>query len=118
MTITREQLDAGLIDFSDIDMPGSPRMDPLHPGQVLADWIDEEHMTAVDLAAAVHLPAASVAAVLSGGAPVTAPLAVRLARYFGISARFWLNLQTGYDLEIAERAEGETIAREITPRAA
>ncbi|MFZ1427035.1 MAG: HigA family addiction module antitoxin [Geminicoccaceae bacterium] len=118
MTITRAQLDAGLIDFSDIDMPGSPRMDPLHPGQVLADWIDEERMTAADLAAAVHLPMEGVAAVLSGDAPITAPLALRLARYFGTSARFWLNLQMGYELELAERNESEVIAREITPRAA
>lgn len=118
MTITREELEAGLIDFSDIDMPGSPRMDPLHPGTILGDWIDEERMTADDLAVAVHLPTDCVAAVLSGDVPITAPLAMRLARYFGTSAKFWLNLQSAYDLEVAERAEGETIAREVSPRAA
>lgn len=118
MTVTRAELDAGLIDFSDIDVPGSPRMDPLHPGQVLADWIDEERMTAVGLAAAVRLPVERIVDVLSGDAPITASLAMRFARYFRTSARFWLNLQMGYELELAERNEGETIAREVTPRAA
>ena len=42
MVITMEELRAGTIDFSDIDVPGSPRMSPLHPGEILSDWMSEE----------------------------------------------------------------------------
>lgn len=118
MTITREQLDSGMIDFSDIDLPGSPRMPPIHPGEILADWLGDAQITPSDLATAIRLPLGPVAAVLEGAAPLSAALALRLSRYFGTSPQFWLNLQAAYDLEVAELAEGETIAREVTPRVA
>ena len=53
MTITREQLERGEIDFSDIDAPGSPRMPPVHPGDVLQQWIDEDGLTDKEIAAAL-----------------------------------------------------------------
>jgi addiction module HigA family antidote len=118
MTVTREELEAGLIDFSDIDQPGSPRMDPLHPGEILGDWLREENLSAGELAEAIRVEPAHLAAVLAGTESITASLALRLARYFGTSAALWLNLQNGYDLDVAERAEGAVIAKEVSPRAA
>ena len=118
MTITREQLERGEIDFSDIDAPGSPRMPPVHPGDVLQQWIDEDGLTAEEIAEGAKVSPDLIRGLLAGRRPVTAALAMRLGRYLGTSARFWLNLQAAYDLEVAELAEGETIAREVTPRAA
>ena len=118
MTITREQLERGEIDFSDIDAPGSPRMPPVHPGDVLQQWIDEDGLTDKEIATGTKVPVEAIRSVLMGEAPVTAVLAMRLSRYLGTSARFWSNLQSAYDLEIAEIAQGEAIAREVTPRAA
>ena len=118
MTITREQLERGEIDFSDIDAPGSPRMPPVHPGDVLQQWIDEDRLTAQEIAAGTNVPLEVIRAVLAADAPVTAGLAMRLSRYLGTSARFWLNLQSAHDLEVAELAEGDAVAREVTPRAA
>ncbi|MGE3293019.1 MAG: HigA family addiction module antitoxin [Geminicoccaceae bacterium] len=118
MTITREQLDSGTIDFSDIDLPGSPRMPPIHPGEILADWLGDAQLTPSDLATGIRLPPERVTAVLQGAISLSAAFALRLARYFGTSPQFWLNLQSAYDLEVAELAEGEAIAREVSPRAA
>src|SRR4051794_12721111 len=98
MTITREQLESGAIDFSDIDLPGSPRMPPLHPGEILAEWLADAVLAPVDLAAGIHLAPEEVAAVLDGTAPLSAGMALRLARYFGTSPRFWMNLQGAYEL--------------------
>ena len=118
MTITREQLESGEIDFSDIDLPGSPRMPPLHPGEILADWLADAGIDPGELAAGIHMAPQEVAAVLGGAEPLSGVMALRLARYFGTSPQFWMNLQSAYELEVAEIAEGEAIAREVTPRAA
>lgn len=118
MTITREELESGSIDFSDVDAPGSPRMPPIRPGDSLQQWIDEDGLTAEEIAAGAKVSPDLIRGILSGQRPVTAALAMRLGRYLGTSARFWLNLQADYDLEVAELAEGETITREVTPRAA
>jgi addiction module HigA family antidote len=115
MTITREQLESGALDFSDIDLPGSPRMPPIHPGEILAEWLADAELTPRDLAAGIRLPPERLTGVLEGAASLPASLALRLARYFGTSPQFWLHLQAAYDLELAE---GEIIAREVTPRAA
>lgn len=118
MTITRGELESGSIDFSDVDAPGSPRMPPIHPGDSLQQWIDEDGLTAEEIAEGAKVSPDLIRGLLAGQRPVTAALAMRLGRYLGTSARFWLNLQAAYDLEVAELAEGETIAREVTPRAA
>lgn len=59
-----------------------------------------------------------ITAILAGGRAVTAETALRLARHFGTSPGFWLNLEKAYELEVAERAEGERIRAEVAPRAA
>jgi antitoxin HigA-1 len=118
MVITMEELRAGLVDFSDIDDPSGRRLDPVHPGEILADWMAEEGLSANALAKALKVPHNRITAIMAGKRAVSAETALRLARYFGTSADLWINLQAGYDQEVAERALGERIAREVTPRAA
>jgi addiction module HigA family antidote len=118
MTVTREDLDAGRVDFSDIAEPGAVLLPPVHPGDVLRDWLAELGMTANALAKAIRVPHNRITAILAGQRAVTADTALRLARYLGTSPDLWLGLQLDYDREVAERKLGERIAREVTPRAA
>ncbi len=113
--ITREDLDAGRVDFSDLD--SGERLAPVHPGEVLrADFLDAMGLTAHALAMALRVPANRVTAILAGERAVTADTALRLARHFGTSPGFWLNLQKGYELQVAERAAGDRIRAEVLPR--
>jgi addiction module HigA family antidote len=71
-----------------------------------------------ELAKALNVPAPRVNDIVRGRRGVSADTAMRLARYFGGDARSWLNLQTAYDLRIAETTSAKRIAREISPAAA
>jgi antitoxin HigA-1 len=64
------------------------------------------------------VPLTRIAAILAGERAISADTALRLARYFGLSERFWSNLQASYDLEMAKDALGDRLAAEVTPRAA
>ena len=117
MTITREELEAGLIDFSDIDAPGSPRMPPVHPGEILLeDFMKPLGLSARALARALHVPHNRLLAITAGKRAITADTALRLARHFGGDAGWWLRLQARHDLEVAERDQLERITREVAPR--
>jgi addiction module HigA family antidote len=118
MTVTREDLDGGAVDFADIDAPGSPRIGPIHPGLTLRECLDDVGMTAHALALALHVPANRIAQILNGRRAITADTALRLARYYGTSADFWLGLQQGYDLEVTRERDGKRIEREVATRAA
>ena len=114
--ITREDLDAGRVDFTGVD--SGERLPSVHPGEVLKlDFLEPMGLTAHALALALRVPPNRISAIVAGQRAVTADTALRLARHFGVSAGFWLNLQTAYDLEMAERADGPRILREVTPRA-
>ena len=113
--ISRDDLDAGRVDFSDLD--SGEALPAVHPGEVLrADFLDAIGLTAHALALALCVPANRVTAILAGERAVTADTALRLARHFGTSAGFWLNLQKRYELEVAERAAGARIRAEVLPR--
>jgi len=113
--VSRDDLDAGRVDFSDLD--SGEELPPVHPGEVLrADFLDAMGLTAHALALALRVPANRVTAILAGERAVTADTALRLARHFGTSAGFWLNLQKRYELEVAERAAGARIRAEVLPR--
>jgi addiction module HigA family antidote len=75
-------------------------------------------MTAAALAKALNVPAPRINEILRERRSVTADTAMRLARYFGGDARSWLNLQTAYDLRVAEIRNTKRIKREIAPAAA
>jgi addiction module HigA family antidote len=91
---------------------------PIHPGEILAEELAVLGVSANALARALDVPPNRVTEILNGKRAVTADTALRLARYFGTSAKFWLNLQQSYDLAIAERDHGAVIAKTVRPRAA
>ena len=86
----------------------------IHPGEILkTEFLDELGLTAYALAKALRVPANRVTGIVNGGRAITADTALRLARYFGTSPEFWLNLQAHYDLSVAKRALGQEIEREV-----
>jgi addiction module HigA family antidote len=74
-------------------------------------------LSANALALALRTPSGRITDILNGKRGVSPETALRLARYFGASAQFWLNLQTAYELAVAEAELGERIASEVTPSA-
>ncbi len=113
--ISRDDLDAGRIDLSSVDT--GERLSLVHPGDVLRhDFLEPLGITAHALALALRVPANRITTILAGERAVTAETALRLARHFGTSAGFWLNLQKAYELEVTERAAGARIPAEVQPR--
>jgi addiction module HigA family antidote len=95
------------------------KLPPIHPGEILrTDFLEELHLSQNQLATALDVPAGRINQIVTGKRTITADTALRLARYFGTSAQFWLNLQNHYDLEVAEDAAAAQIARKTKPRAA
>jgi addiction module HigA family antidote len=91
-------------------------MRPVHPGEILKeDFLKPAGLTANALAKALHVPAPRINDIVRERRGITADTAMRLARYFGGDAQSWLNLQTIYDLRIAERSSGRNIEREVVP---
>jgi addiction module HigA family antidote len=94
-------------------------MRPVHPGEVLReDYLVPLNMSANALAKALNVPAPRINDIARERRGVSADTAMRLARYFGGDARSWLNLQTAYDLRVAEIENAKRIEREIVPAAA
>lgn len=90
-------------------------MPPVHPGRILKRELGVRALSANQLALALRVPSGRITSVLNGKRAITADTALRLARYFGNSAQFWLNLQSRYDLltteaEIGERVKAEVVA--------
>ncbi len=87
---------------------------PIHPGEVLAeDYMAHRGITAHALALALRVPANRISDIVRAKRSITAETAMRLARYFGTSPQFWMNLQSRYDLERAEDELGDVVAREV-----
>lgn len=92
---------------------------PIHPGEILKlEFLDELGLSAYALAKALAVPPNRVTAILNGERAITADTALRLSRFFGNTAEFWLNLQLHYDLEVTSRAEAAKINREVKTLAA
>jgi addiction module HigA family antidote len=85
-------------------MGESVQLPPIHPGAILADQLAEIGVSPAALSRALDVPQNRIAGIVSGEGAIAADTALRLAAYFGTSDRFWINLQTAYDLAIA--AEG------------
>ncbi len=81
----------------------------IHPGEHLAAELDELGMTAAALARQLRVPTNRITQILKGQRSITGDTALRLAHFFGTSAQFWLNLQSFYDLRLAERSAGKAI---------
>lgn len=115
MTISMDDLRAGRVEFGDVVEPGVARLGPVHPGEILREWLDELGLSAYALAKAIGVPVNRVTAILAGERAVTADTALRLARFFDMEAQFWMNLQTRYDLELAADLLGDRLEHEVRP---
>ena len=94
-------------------------MPPVHPGETLKeDFLKPLGLTAHRLAAQLMVPVTRVNDIVRGRRAITADTALRLARYFGTTPQFWMNLQTNYDLEVAADARGPEIADRVRPHRA
>ena len=85
--------------------------DPIHPGETLREDLDALGMSAAELARRIEVPVNRITEILNGRRSVTGDTALRLGRFFGTSAEFWLNLQKLYELRLAEQKSGPMIAR-------
>ena len=93
------------------------RIPPSHPGETIKeDYLEPLGMSVNQLAKELGITAARINDVVRGRRGITADTALRLARYFGTSAEFWMGLQNLYDLRMAELQNGRTIARAVKPR--
>ena len=90
-----------------------------HPGEILREeFLKPLGLSVNGLAAALRVPATRIGAIVKGERSVTADTALRLARFFGTSPEFWVNLQAMHDLTKARRDSGGKIERDVRPRAA
>jgi addiction module HigA family antidote len=79
----------------------SKKMDPIHPGEILLEeFLKPMEISQYRLAKDISVPPRRINEIIHGKRSISADTALRLSRYFGLSERFWLNLQTQYDLEI------------------
>ena len=83
----------------------------IHPGEHLAEELDALKMSAAALARRLRVPTNRVTEILNGDRAITGDTALRLAHFFGTSAEFWLNLQSLYELRLAEAKTGKTIKK-------
>ena len=93
-------------------------MIPVHAGRILKRELEARGLSANRLALSLRLPSGRITDILNGKRGISAETALRLARYFGNDARFWLNLQTNYELAVAQAASGSRIEEEVRPAAA
>ena len=97
-------------------MKVSNGMRPVHPGEILAEELEELGLSANALAQALGVPTNRITAILKGQRGVTADTALRLSRYFGTTPLLWLNLQKTFELRMAEIASGKEIADRVQPK--
>lgn len=84
---------------------------PLHPGKLLADELGDLGITPSELSRQIGVPPNRISHIIQGKRAITADTALRLGHWFKSSAEFWLNLQMAYDLRVAAKEVGNTIAK-------
>jgi addiction module HigA family antidote len=87
----------------------------VHPGRLLKRELGSRKLSANRLALDLGVPSGRITHILNGRRSITADAAVRLARYFGNSAQFWLDLQGQFDIAVIEREKGADICRRVRP---
>jgi antitoxin HigA-1 len=98
---------------------GTPNRVTTHPGEVLSEeFLKPLGLSVNALALALRVPATRIGAIVKGERSVTADTALRLSRFFGTSAEFWINLQAMHDLTKTRMQSGSAIERDVQPRAA
>ncbi|OGI55132.1 MAG: addiction module antidote protein, HigA family [Candidatus Muproteobacteria bacterium RIFCSPHIGHO2_02_FULL_60_13] len=88
-------------------------MVPIHPGRILKRELEARSLSINRLALALHVPSGRITYIVNGKRSITPETALRLARFFGTSPAFWMNLQSRYDLALAERELGRKIEAEV-----
>ena len=91
------------------------RIPPIHPGVYLKEILDELNLSQYRIAKDLGISTMRISHIINCRRPVTGELALRLGRYFGQDPRYWMSLQTQYDLDIAEDTLSDRVAREIRP---
>src|SRR5229473_2008754 len=84
---------------------------PIHPGEHLAEELEELGLSAAELSRQIDVPVNRVTAILNGQRGITADTALRLGHWFGTSPEFWLNLQTLYELRLAREEIGNRVKK-------
>jgi addiction module HigA family antidote len=87
---------------------------PIHPGAILAEDLADAAISINELARSLRVPTNRLSRIIRGERGVTADTALRLAAFWGTSARYWMNLQALYELDVAQRMN-PTIARDVLP---
>jgi addiction module HigA family antidote len=82
---------------------------PIHPGEILADELEELGVSPTELARQIRVPANRISQIINGKRSITGDTALRLAHWFGTSPQFWMNLQALYDVRMAEEDAGTEI---------
>lgn len=90
----------------------------IHPGQILAEDLSEAGISINELGRALRVPVNRISEIVNRRRGISAETALRLSRYFGTSPQYWMNLQTAYEIEVAQREAGQSIEREVLPRSA
>jgi len=94
----------------------SKLLEPIHPGEILLeDFMKPLELSQNRLARDLDVNVARIADLVHGRAGISAAMALRLARFFGTTPEFWVNLQTAYDLRLARRRDGDRIAAKVRP---
>ncbi|MGQ0562349.1 MAG: HigA family addiction module antitoxin [Gemmatimonadota bacterium] len=92
----------------------NPKLKPIHPGEVLLeDFLEPLGLSQYRLARDISVPPRRINEIVHGNRAVSADTALRLARYFGTSEQFWLNLQSHYDLEVERERLGDRLKKEV-----
>ena len=94
------------------------KLPPVHPGEILRETLDDLGLSMNQLAQEIHVPANRISAIVAGKRSVTGETALRLARYFGTTPGYWMNLQARFDLESARDEWEAKVEAEIRPRTA
>lgn len=100
-------------DKAIFDYPSGIPLVAVHPGETLAEEMAARKLSANALALKLRIPANRVTEIIAGKRGISAETALRLGRYFGTGAQFWVNLQARYELAVAEKELGAAIAREV-----
>src|SRR3990167_5480454 len=90
------------------------RLPPIHPGEILLEeFLKPMHISQYRLAKDMSVPARRINEIVQGKRAISADTALRLSRYFGLSERFWMNLQTRYDLEVEKDRLQDRLEKEV-----
>ncbi len=108
-------LNVQIVDYHDQEKDMTEQLlDEIHPGEILLeDFMTPMGITARQLSADIDVPASRISGIVNGKRALTADTALRLGLYFGTDARFWINLQTEYDLRCLSRLELDKIKARI-----